>query len=213
MAEIALWSHWKSCASCPAEFQFKILSIVTLTWLVEQALVSRICLYARGIPSANTDEICAGGLLSLWLFVQRCAVDDCLQLFELLARHAFTPRTVLPIPVLSDLQRWLVSCVADSLYSAEGIECALKRVFGTQQRLVDPSWASRYGIKIILPATVIPGNVPYLFSNRSTTLAQSHAIQNKRQLQEVGPKCTTNWPTDHVASKPENVDEVLVWEV
>lgn len=96
-------------------------------------------------------------------------MKQCQEILSIQAVHAFTPRDTLPIPFLSHIQSLIVSGCADSLYPSEGIECALKQTYGTARRLVDESWASRHGIKLLLPATAVPGNVPYLFSNGPTT--------------------------------------------
>ena len=110
-----------------------------------------------------------GGLASLLLFLRGLNVKQCQEILSIQAVHAFTPRDTLPIPFLSQIQSLIVSGCSDSLYPSDGIECALKQTYGTLMRLVDDSWASRHGIKLLLPATAVPGNIPYLFSNGPTT--------------------------------------------
>lgn len=135
-------------------------------------------------------------------------MEECQEMLQSLASHSFTPRAVLPIPLLSNIQSFAMASLTGSLYPAEGIECALKRAFGTQRTLVGDSWASRHGVKVLLPATAVPGNVPYLFSNGRRTVpasdtpdhpAASWALRNKSGYRAI--------------SELDGSDEIRVWEV
>lgn len=92
-------------------------------------------------------------------------MDDCAGSFQSLAKKAFKPRGLSQIPILSRIQKLLVSYLADSLYPADNLESALKETFGDDSSILDCSYATTIGAKIGLPVTTIPETSSCIFTN------------------------------------------------
>lgn len=69
------------------------------------------------------------------------------------------------IPVISGIQRAIVSYFADSLYSERNLESALKLVFSEDMRMSNCSYDKAIGIKIVITATTIKDCEPCIFTN------------------------------------------------
>ena len=82
-------------------------------------------------------------------------VERSLDVFERLAKHTFTRRKGLGIPLLSRLRGLLESYLTDGLYAAGNIEAALKEVFGAQESILDYSYATKTGTRIGLPVATV----------------------------------------------------------
>ena len=93
------------------------------------------------------------------------SVDDCICTFEYLANSAFQPRRVSGIPFISLVEKTIVSYLEDGLYSPEGLEAALKLVFGDTMTMFDSSYATTIGAKIAVTVTTAPESSPCLFRN------------------------------------------------
>ena len=93
------------------------------------------------------------------------STDDCIRAFEDLARKAFKPHTVSGIPLISAIEKIIVSYFKDSLYPPEGLEDALKQVFGETMTMFNSSYAATIGAKIAVTVTTIPESSSYLFRN------------------------------------------------
>jgi hypothetical protein len=93
------------------------------------------------------------------------SVDDCIHTFEYLASRAFQPRRVSGIPFISFIEKIIVSYLEDSLYPPEGLEAALKQVFGDTMTMFDSSYATTIGAKIAVTVTTAPNISPCLFRN------------------------------------------------
>lgn len=112
----------------------------------------------------------SGGLIILAMYIAGLSIDDAIRTFANLAKKAFTPQAV-SIPFLSstsclsDIKKFVISYLADSLYPSEGLESRLKQVFGKKTTMFDCSYATRIGAKIVIPVTTIPDCSPCLFIN------------------------------------------------
>lgn len=93
------------------------------------------------------------------------SVDDCIQAFEDLARKAFKPHGVSGIPFVSAIEKVIISYFEDSMYPPEGLENALKQVFGDTMTMFNSSYAATIGTKIAVTATTILESSPCLFRN------------------------------------------------
>src|SRR5436305_15345165 len=93
------------------------------------------------------------------------STDDCIRAFEDLARKAFKPHTVSGIPFISAIEKIIVSYFKDSLYPPEGLEDALKQVFGETMTMFNSSYAATIGAKIAVTVTTIPESSSCLFRN------------------------------------------------
>lgn len=82
-------------------------------------------------------------------------MEECLERFVTLARKAFSPR---------NFAHFMISYLADSQYSATGLEDALKEAFGTKTML---EWSEpcNSGVKVAVTATTIEDSSPCIFSN------------------------------------------------
>jgi hypothetical protein len=99
------------------------------------------------------------------MFMAGLCADDSIRIFEDLARRAFKPRRVSGIPFISDIEKFIVSYLADSLYPPEGLEAALKQVFGDTMTMFNSTYAMNIGAKIAVTVTSIPDSSPCLFRN------------------------------------------------
>jgi hypothetical protein len=93
------------------------------------------------------------------------SVDDSIHVFKDLARKAFEPRRVSCIPIISDIEKIILSFLADSLYPPEGLEAGLKEIFGDTMTMFDCSYATAIGTKVAATVTTIPKGYPCLFRN------------------------------------------------
>jgi hypothetical protein len=99
------------------------------------------------------------------MYMAGLSVDDCIHAFEDLAREAFKPHKVSGIPFISAIEKMIISYFEDSLYSPEGLEDALKQVFGDTMTMFSSTYAATIGTKIAVTATTIPGSSLCLFRN------------------------------------------------
>ena len=100
------------------------------------------------------------------LFIKGWSIPESTEAFKRLAEVAFQKRNVLRLPLLSRLQRYLISYLSDSIYPAENIELVLKEVFGIETNILDYSHATSIGTRIGLPVASVsnpPGH--HVFTN------------------------------------------------
>jgi hypothetical protein len=93
------------------------------------------------------------------------SIDECVHTFEYLASRAFQPRRLSGIPFISFIEKIIISYLEDSLYPPEGLEAALKQVFGDSMTMFDSSYATTIGTKIAVTVTTAPKSSPCLFRN------------------------------------------------
>ncbi|OBT48514.1 hypothetical protein VE00_01410 [Pseudogymnoascus sp. WSF 3629] len=131
--------------------------IIPLVFL--QALEERI-----GLPypvQGNFDFVfgtSSGGIIALALSHKGLSVEDCMDLFERLAKRAFE------LHYISYFRAILVSLFTDGIYPARNIERALRDVFGSNETILDCSSATAMGTKIgVVASTMKPE--PFLFTN------------------------------------------------
>lgn len=91
-------------------------------------------------------------------------MDDYAGSFQSLAKKAFKPRGLSQIPILSRIQKLLVSYLAESLYLADNLETDLKETFGDDSSILDYSYATTIGAKTGLPVTTIPETSSCIFT-------------------------------------------------
>lgn len=92
-------------------------------------------------------------------------VSECIEIFKDFARKAFLARRSSSIPLISAMQKAVVSYLADSMYPSSQLDDALKEVFGETMRMCDCSYAESIGTKIAVTATTIGKCEPCLFTN------------------------------------------------
>ncbi|KAF5528875.1 patatin phospholipase, partial [Fusarium mexicanum] len=104
--------------------------------------------------------VSAGALIVLAMFANGWSVERCTIEFEQLARMAFRPNLLPPLPGAN----WIRSILLDSMYAESNIETPLKTAFGDGV-LTEAPYAKRVGSKIgVLTATVVRPSL-CLFTN------------------------------------------------
>jgi hypothetical protein len=99
-----------------------------------------------------------GGIIALALGRKGLSVEDCIDLFEQLAKQAFE------LHVSSYFRAILISLFTDGIYPARNLEGALQEVFGSDKSILDCSSATAMGTKIgVIASTMKPE--PFLFTN------------------------------------------------
>ena len=97
-----------------------------------------------------------GGIIALALGRKGLSVEDCIDLFERVAKQAFELH-------LSYLRAILISLFTDGIYPARNLEAVLQEVFGDKS-ILDCSSATAMGIMLgIVASTMKPE--PFLFTN------------------------------------------------
>jgi hypothetical protein len=91
--------------------------------------------------------------VNLVMYKAGLPIDDSIRVFEELASMAFQPRWVSGIPVISYIEKIIVSYIEDGWYSPRGLERALKQIFGDTMTMFDISYATTIGTKIAVTAT------------------------------------------------------------
>jgi hypothetical protein len=102
--------------------------------------------------------------VNLVMYKAGLSVDDSIHVFEELASMAFQPRRLSSIPVISCIEKIIVSYLEDGWYSPEGLEAALRQVFGETMTMFDISYAAAIGAKIAVTVTTTK-NTDCLFTN------------------------------------------------
>lgn len=85
----------------------------------------------------------------------------CTSKYEEMASLIFERNILGRIPIISGL----LALWHRSLYNSEGLEKAIGDAYGAKRRMLDPSYASSIGSRIILPATTSPVPSMLLFTN------------------------------------------------
>lgn len=159
----------------------------------------------------------AGGWAVLTVFLKGWGEKECSQAYDDLVKLAFTPHVTYPLWLVSWLVNMAASVVLGSRYSARGINEALQSVFGLDQTIDQPSFASRQGVKIALPVVSVPGNVHHVFNNyngfkRSAASGSKHC---KDFLPHLGSSRDTHLPllVHDSLSAPEIGLGVRLWEM
>lgn len=126
---------------------------------------------------------------------------------------AFGPRRVSHILILSRLQQFVVSYLADSLYSADDLKVALKNSFGKQQSILDYSHATASGAKVGLSVTTISETSSCIFTNynRIGMRAQDCGRRSRKlRKQECNAEAMLGY---HVIPAQDGFRRVQVWEM
>jgi hypothetical protein len=85
----------------------------------------------------------------------------CTGKYEEMANVIFRKGPLQHIPVLSTvLALW-----NRSLYSAQSLETAIEQTYGDRRRMLDPSYASSIGARILLPVARSPEPSIFVFTN------------------------------------------------
>lgn len=80
------------------------------------------------------------------------------------------------IPVLSTL----ISLLSKSLYSGENFERVIRETYGEGSTMLQPSYATAIGTRIILPAARCPDPLLLLFTN------YNRKVDGERKLGKIG---------------------------
>jgi hypothetical protein len=86
-------------------------------------------------------------------------------MFVNLSREAFSPRRTVSLPIISGIQRGVVSYFKDSLYPEKGLERALKHALTDNLKMLDCAYDKEIGAKILITAMTIQLCEPCLFTN------------------------------------------------
>ena len=119
------------------------------------------------------------------------SVDDCIHAFEYLASRAFQRRSVSGIPFISFIEKIIVAYLEDGLYPPEGLEAALKQIFGDAMTMFDSSYATTIGTKIAVTVTTAPKSSPCVFRNYKKV-----GKRDKEYGTSALPGLNTTFPTD-----------------
>jgi hypothetical protein len=99
-----------------------------------------------------------GGIIALALSRKGFSVEDCIDLYERLAKQAFE------LHLSSYLQAILISLFTNRIYPARNLEAPLQEVFSIDEGILECSIATAMGTKIgIVASTMKPE--PFLFTN------------------------------------------------
>ncbi|KAH8653619.1 hypothetical protein BX600DRAFT_526837 [Xylariales sp. PMI_506] len=132
--------------------------------------------------------VSVGGLVVLGLYEKGWSAATCTIKLETLATRAFH-KPAYPFFLFFFMLKWIHLFLFGYLYSGEGIESALKEVFG-DKKMTGPSYAASIGTKIGILTTSIVPPVTHLFTNYN-------GIGNER--------------TGYIV--PTGYDNVRTWEV
>jgi hypothetical protein len=153
-----------------------------------------------------------GGLIVLGLYINGWSVEKCMERFEKLAHLAFKPRKVLNIPIVSNLQEFAASIFADGLYPAENIETALKEVFGIDNSILDPSYATAIGAKIGVPVATIQDSSYCMFTNYNG-IGSRHQTQGTFMEPSTKSKISDLHTGYHIIRPKDSYARIPVWEM
>jgi hypothetical protein len=106
------------------------------------------------------------------LFYKGWTVERCIQTYKSLATEAFKPRKRLNIPFLGRIYELIITYLADSKYPSKAWEEVLADVFGRTETILDPSYATKLGTRLLLTATSMLGR-PTIFHNYSRAPPQN----------------------------------------
>jgi hypothetical protein len=153
-----------------------------------------------------------GVLVNFALFMAGLSVDDSIHVFKALASKAFEPRRVSGIPVISDIEKIILSFLADSLYPSEGLEAGLKEVFGDTMTMFDCTYAAAIGAKVAATVTTIPGSHPCLFRNYKK-LGKRHEDCGTSATGDCNTVHLTDQTGYHIIQPQDGHNNPRVWEM
>ncbi|XMA20309.1 hypothetical protein WAI453_013100 [Rhynchosporium graminicola] len=124
----------------------------------------------------NTCLICLrrtpriGGIIAIRLSICGWTIEQATENLEHYAELAFQPRSlwnteILLISQFLQVIDFMISYLADSRYSADNLEAALREAFGSNRSMLDYSNATRIGTCVGLPVTTIRDTSIYVFTN------------------------------------------------
>ncbi|TDZ40328.1 Phospholipase A I [Colletotrichum trifolii] len=112
------------------------------------------------------------------LCINGWTVDECIARFESFSNHAFTPRGVPSIPIISSFVRLLMQVpvfatvvraaavlLFDSRYQSHHIEQALRDMFGSDKSIADYSAADEMGVMVGMTVATVQDASACIFTN------------------------------------------------
>ncbi|KAH7393734.1 patatin-like phospholipase-like protein [Cadophora sp. MPI-SDFR-AT-0126] len=111
-----------------------------------------------------------GGIIAIGLSICGWTIEQATENLERYAELAFQPRSIwnTDIPLVSQFLQvidFIISYLADSRYSADNLEAALREAFGSNRSLLDYSTATRTGTCVGVPVTTIRDTSICVFTN------------------------------------------------
>ena len=105
--------------------------------------------------------VSAGGLNVISLFLMGWAATKCTAMYETIAETIFQRSMWHRVPLVSVV----ATVLGSALYSAKLIEQAISDAYGTTAKMLDASYASTIGTKVLLPVATSPDPSLLLFTN------------------------------------------------
>ncbi|CZS94309.1 related to calcium-independent phospholipase A2 [Rhynchosporium graminicola] len=110
------------------------------------------------------------GIIAIRLSICGWTIEQATENLEHYAELAFQPRSlwnteILLISQFLQVIDFMISYLADSRYSADNLEAALREAFGSNRSMLDYSNATRIGTCVGLPVTTIRDTSIYVFTN------------------------------------------------
>ncbi|KAK2729308.1 hypothetical protein CKAH01_10257 [Colletotrichum kahawae] len=135
-----------------------------------------------GLPVQQNFDVVFGtssGAISAGaLCINGWTVDECIARFESFSNHAFTPRGVPPIPIISSFVRLMMQVpvfatvvhaaavlLFDSRYPSQHIERALRDMFGSDKSIADYSAADKMGAMVGMTVATVNDASACIFTN------------------------------------------------
>ncbi|KAM7210074.1 patatin-like phospholipase-like protein [Rhypophila decipiens] len=109
--------------------------------------------------------ISAGGLIIPAMFLKGWSAAKCTTAFESLADVAFQRGQLASFPLLSTVGKMVAALFSDAMYRARYLERVLRETYGSDTKILDPSYATGIGAKIGLPVATISKPSTLLFTN------------------------------------------------
>ncbi|KAF4486799.1 Calcium-independent phospholipase A2-gamma [Colletotrichum fructicola Nara gc5] len=120
----------------------------------------------------------SGAISAGALCINGWTVDECIARFESFSNHAFTPRGVPSIPIISSLVRLMMQVpvlatvvraaavlLFDSRYPSQHIEQALRDMFGSDRGIADYSAADKMGAMVGMTVATVRDASACIFTN------------------------------------------------
>lgn len=128
--------------------------------------------------------VSAGGLNAISLFFMGWATKKCTAMYETIAASIFQRSLWHRVPLFSTI----ATLCGSALYPAKLIEQAIGEAYGTTAKMLDASYASSIGARVLLPVATSPDPKMLLFTNYGT-VGDASARTGKWGSQKTGVLC------------------------
>ncbi|KAH7016629.1 acyl transferase/acyl hydrolase/lysophospholipase [Macrophomina phaseolina] len=115
-----------------------------------------------------------GGLIVLLLFLERRSPDQCLALFELLAKRVFPPDTSNGFSFYRKIMESLTAFLGSGKYDATVLEACLEEVYGKDRRLFASPPSGISGTRVAITSVSAQSGDLLLFTNYNGNSRQDH---------------------------------------